>query len=79
MEPDAIQRLETELRETTRLEFLKRRPPPPRLNVLATTQEIREAGPSEVITRIRLKVTEQAMEWTSIESDGQTQERLVPE
>lgn len=79
--PDSprIQKLETELRETLRLELLKLRQPPPRLNVLATTQEIREAGPTETVTRIRLKITEQSFEWTTIESEGGTQDRLVPE
>jgi hypothetical protein len=46
--------------------------------VLVTTQEIREAGPDNV-TRLRLKITEDALEWTQIDLDGQTHDRLVPE
>ena len=79
IEKKRIETLETELRNTVKLEFLKLRQPPPRLNVLATTQEIREAGPSENLTRIKLKLTEQAVEWTSVESEGQKLDRLVPE
>jgi hypothetical protein len=71
--------LEAELKSAARLEFLKLRKPPARLSILATTQEIRDAGPAENVTRIRLKISEQAVEWTTVESDGQTRERLVPE
>jgi hypothetical protein len=79
IEKRRIETFETELKNAVKLEFLKLRRPPPRLNVLATTQEIREAGPSEIVTRIRLKLTEQAVEWTSVESEGQKLDRLVPE
>lgn len=79
IEKRRIETLDTELRNAVKLEFLKLRQPPPRLNVLATTQEIREAGPSEIVTRIKLRLTEQAVEWTSVESEGQKQDRLVPE
>jgi hypothetical protein len=79
IEKKRIETLEAELKDAIKLEFLKLRRPPPRLNVLATTQEIREAGPSEIVTRIKLKLTEQAVEWTSVESEGQKLDRLVPE
>ena len=71
--------LEQTLKKEARIEFLKLRKPPPRLQVLVTTGEIREAGPSEVITRLHLKISEEAFEWTTIESDGQKQDRLVIE
>lgn len=67
------------LKKETRIEFQKLRKPPPRLQVLVTTGEIREAGPSEVITRLNLKISEEAFEWTTIESDGRKQDRLVLE
>ena len=78
-DPARMRKLEVDLKAATRLEFLKLRQPPPRLNVLATTQEVREAGPGEIVTRIKLRVTEEAFEWTSIEGDGQSTDRLVPE
>ena len=79
VDPSRRQELEEKLKEAARVEFLKLRKPPPRLQVLVTTAEIREAGPSEVITRLHLKITEEAFEWTTIESDGQKQDRLVIE
>ena len=79
VEPEKRMKLEDRLREITRVEFLKLRTPPTRLQVLVTTSEIREAGPSEVITRLHLKITEEAFEWTTIESDGEKQDRLVVE
>ncbi len=79
VDPERQPKLEEKLKEAARAEFLKLRKPPKRLQVLITTSEIREAGPSEVITRLNLKVTEEAVEWTTIESDGRKQERLVVE
>ncbi len=79
VEPGDIQRFEKALKHAARIELLEARKTPPRLQVLVTTQEIREAGPSEVITRLRLKVSEQGVEWTTVEADGRTQDRLVPE
>lgn len=76
---ERIEKLESELKQVAQLEFLKLRPAPPRLHVLATTNEIREVGSSENLTRIKLRVTEDAVEWTTIESEGQMQDRLVPE
>lgn len=68
-----------ELKETARVEFLKLRTPPPRLTVLVTSAEIRESGTAENVTRLRLKVSEQGVEWTTIESNGIQHDRLVPE
>lgn len=67
------------LREAARMDFLKARAPPPRLMALVTTSEVREAGTPEHLTRLRIKVSEQAVEWTTVESEGRRQERLVPE
>ena len=78
-EPAQVKKLEEELKKAARIGFLKLCKPPPRLHVLVTTTEIREAGPSETITRLQLKITEEAFEWTTIESDGIKQDRLVPE
>lgn len=54
--------------------------PPPRLNALVTTSEVREAGGEHVVTRLRLKLCEEGLEWTRIETeDGKQVRRLVPE
>jgi hypothetical protein len=71
--------LEEKISELARVEFLNLRKQPTRLQVLVNTSEIREAGPIEAITRIHLKITEEAFEWTSIESDGKTEDRLIIE
>ena len=68
-----------ELKAGVRIALIKTRTPPPRLSVLVTTSEIREAGPDEVITHLRLKISEESMEWTTIDTDGEMKERLIPE
>lgn len=78
-EPAQVKKLEEELKKEVLVEFFKLCKPPPRLHVLVTTKEIREAGPSEAITRLQLRSTEEAFEWTTIESDGIEKDRLVPE
>jgi hypothetical protein len=77
--PEKTQGIVANLRDTARSWLLRAQPAPPRLYAVVTTQELREAGPEENLTRIRLKVSEEALEWTQIELDGQTQNRLVPE
>lgn len=79
VDPTRQAKLEDNLKEEARTELLKLRKPPERLQVLVTTSEIREAGPSENITRFHLKITEEAFEWTTIESEGRKQDRLTIE
>lgn len=68
-----------ELKAAVRLEFLNLRKAPPRLLVLVTTTELREAGPKELLTHLHLSISEEAFEWTVIESQGKSHDRLVPE
>jgi hypothetical protein len=70
---------EMALKEAVRLEFLKMRPAPPRVTALVTTAEMRELATAENVTRVRLKVTEQGVEWATVDADGVSRERLVPE
>jgi hypothetical protein len=72
-------KLEKTLKRLARVALLELRKPPARLHVLVTTAEIREAGPSEVITRFHLKISEEAFEWTTIETAGREEDRLVIE
>ncbi len=69
----------SELKESARQEFVNLRTPPPRLSVLVTSAEIREAATPENVTRLRLKVSEHGVEWVTIEQDGVQSNRLVPE
>ena len=78
-EPIAIDALASGLKSAVRREFLKVRTPPPRLLALVTSAEIREAGTSENVTRLNLKLSEQGVEWTTIETNGVSRDRLVPE
>jgi len=76
---ERIEKLESELKTELYTEFSKFLKAPNRLNVAITTAELREAGSSEVMANIRLSITEDAFEWSVIESDGKSQSRLVPE
>lgn len=76
---ERLGKLEDSLKKAARMEFIKLKKPPKRLQALVTTSEIREAGPGENITRLRLKISEEAVEWTTIESEGLKKNRLVPE
>ncbi|MDG6223033.1 MAG: hypothetical protein IAX21_01565 [Candidatus Bathyarchaeota archaeon] len=73
------EKIENKINELARVELLKLRKEPSRLKVLVNTSEIREAGPIEAITRLHLKISEEAFEWTSIESEGKKLDRLVIE
>lgn len=68
-----------ELRRQVRLAFMQQRSPPPRLFVLVTGAEIREAGEAQNLTRLKLSITEQAVEWTTVETEGGSTDKLVPE
>lgn len=79
IKPERRAKFEEKLKDALRIEFIKIRKPPPRLNVLVTTAEIREAGPNEVITHLHLKISEEAFEWTTIETDEGKDDHLVIE
>lgn len=68
-----------ELKTAARLDFLNRQKAPPRLRVLVTTAELREAGPSDLLVRLRLSISEEGFEWTVVEIAGKATSRLVPE
>jgi hypothetical protein len=79
IKPEKRAEFEETLKDALRIEFSKICKLPTRLNVLVTTAEIREAGPNEVITHLRLKISEEAFEWTCLESDEGKTDRLVIE
>ena len=70
---------EARIKDAMRVEMVKLRKPQPRLFALVTTSEVKEAGPNEVITRLRLKVLEEGFEWTTIESGDDKVDRLIIE
>jgi hypothetical protein len=79
IEPIKLEALEEKLLTTVQSEFLKLRKLPLRLDTRITSAQIKEAGPSEVITHLRLKLVEESFEWTTVETDGEIQNRLVIE
>lgn len=68
-----------ELKELTMFEFRKFHKPLPRLHILIKTAEIREAGPSENITRIHMNISEEGFELIKEETENESYDRLVPE
>jgi hypothetical protein len=70
--------LEAVLRDAANREFLSARTPAPRLSARVTSQELQEAGP-EGVTRLRLRITEQGLELTTIDGAEGPQVRLTPE
>lgn len=79
IDPSKLSEFEEKLKSTVQVEFLKFRKPPLRLDTRITSAQVKEAGPGEVITRLRLKLVEESFEWTSIELDGEKHDRLVIE
>jgi len=77
-DPARLQGFETDLRAAV-LEQFPDKTATPRLLVQITNTALRDAGPAELMTRLHLSVSEDAVEWTTIESQGQTVERLLPE
>ena len=79
IEPEHYEKFSDELKSAVRMEFLNLRTAPPRLHVLVTTAELREAGPQELLAHLHLAISEEAVEWTVIESQGRTYNKLIPE
>lgn len=79
IDPEKKMIFSEKLKDSLRVEFVKLRKKPSRLDVLVTTSEIREAGPSEVITHLHLKISEEGYEWSSIETEDGKEDRLVIE
>src|SRR5216684_6094987 len=77
--PDDASRLAEIFQKTVTAALQQSGQPVPRLHVGVTTRELREAGPPELLARLHLTVSEEAMEWSVSESDGKTTSRLVAE
>lgn len=76
---EKLRDLKAGLKDDARLALLSARSAPPRVTASVETSAVREAGPEDKITRLQLTIREESMELTTIESDGETTERLVPE
>lgn len=69
--------LRARLRERLQVAFVQARVQPPRLEVLVTDAQLREAG--DHLLELSLTLTEEAVEWTVVEQAGGDAARLVPE
>lgn len=79
MDLEKKSKFRSELKELAWADFLKVQKPPPRLEALVKTSEVREAGAGEVVTRMHVKLSEDGFEITTVESEGVLRERLIPE
>ena len=79
VESSELEKLADELKTVVHKEFSNLRTAPPRLSVLVTTAELRESGPQELFAQLHLSISEEAFEWSVVESQGKTSARLVPE
>jgi hypothetical protein len=79
VESAELEKLADELKTVVHKEFSNLRTAPPRLSVLVTTAELRESGPQELFAQLHLSISEEAFEWSVVESQGKTSTRLVPE
>jgi hypothetical protein len=71
--------LELALRHQVGAEFLKLHGPPPQVEVLAITAQLREIAPSQTLTRIQLTISEEGVEWTQTNPDEPSSKTLMPE
>jgi hypothetical protein len=76
--PPVLETLADDLGAAARQAFLGLRAEPPRLHVLVTTAELREA-PKELLAQLHLSISEEAFEWSLSESPGRARSKLVPE
>ena len=67
-----------EIGALVRRRALELQPEPSRLEVGITPEEIRDSGDAAIVT-IHLRISEEGLEWTSVESDGRTVDKLVVE
>lgn len=81
--PERLQKMKMELNKAVLMEFSKYLHENTRLNVFATSSELkeitREAEPRSIVVTLRLSITEEAFEWSVAESEGEARALLVPE
>jgi hypothetical protein len=75
IEPDRVK----ELKEAARAALLQVPRPPPRVRVLVTSSQIRESATADNLTKLRVKISEQGVEWTTMGIGADRQDKLVPE
>ena len=71
--------VESSLRRRLALEYAKLQPPPPTVQVLVNTSQLKDVGPPQNLTRIRLTISEEGVEWTQPNPDDASSKTLLPE
>jgi len=61
------------------IRLLNLRKIPPRIKVLVQTSQIQEASKNDALVNLRFNMSEDAVEWTMVEIQGDEVERLLPE
>lgn len=81
--PERLQKMKKDLNKAALMEFSKYLHENTRLNVFATSSELKEIArgsePGSIMVTLRLSITEEAFEWSVAESEGEAREMLVPE
>ncbi len=76
----SLEKFANDLKSSMQREFTRFLVAPPRLNVLATTAELREAGPVEILAQLEFTISEEGVEWSSIQQEGEASKQLlIPE
>lgn len=70
---------EPSLRRRFVAEFLKLQSPPLRVQILAVTTQLKEIAPPFALTRIRLTISEEGVEWTQTDPSDSFTKSLLPE
>ncbi len=72
--------IRAELRDAAKRSALERVGKPPRLGVTIVTAEVKERADNNVVTRLRLVIKEEGVEWsTTAQADGSILRTLTPE
>lgn len=79
MDNDALRLAAKKMEGKIRDELITRRRPPSRIRISPITSHVREMGDKEQVVTLKLFVTEDAVEWSSFEEDGETRDILIPE
>ncbi len=77
---DTLSAIQEDLRRKVTLAYIRHMSAPPRLEAEIATTEVREVGSSEMLARVKMRVTEDGVEWaTVVDRDGELVARLVSE
>lgn len=80
---ERLQKLKTDLKKAAFMEFSKFLHENTRLDVSMTSSELKEIGresdPGSIMVKIHLSISEEAFEWSVVDSEGEVRELLVPE